>query len=122
MAAELIESEALLRSILDTVPDGMVVIDQFGVIQYFSATAECMFGYIAAEVIDCNINLLMPSPDREDHDSHLTRYCTTGEARIIGRGRVVTGRRKDGSVFQLELSVGEVRLEGRRLFTGFLRD
>ncbi|MGA8758250.1 MAG: PAS domain S-box protein [Stellaceae bacterium] len=120
--AALIENEALLRSILDTVPDGMVVIDERGLIQSFSATAERMFGCTAAEVCGRNVSMLMPSPYHESHDAYINRYLTTGERRIIGLGRVVTGQRKDGSVFPLELSVGEVRSNGRRLFTGFVRD
>ena len=90
----LIENEALLRSILDTVPDGMVVIDEQGLIQSFSATAERMFGYAAAEVCGRNVSVLMPSPYRENHDAYITRFLTTGERRIIGLGRVVTGQRK----------------------------
>ncbi len=121
-AAALIESEALLRSILDTVPDGMVVIDARGTVQSFSAAAEHMFGYSAEEVLGRNVSMLMPSPYRENHDGYLARYLATGERRIIGFGRVVTGQRKDGSVFPLELSVGEARSDGRRLFTGFVRD
>ncbi len=120
--AALIENEALLRSILDTVPDGMVVIDEHGLIQSISTTAERMFGCAAAEVCGRNVNVLMPSPYRENHDAYISRYLTTGERRIIGLGRVVTGLRKDGSVFPLELSVGEVKSNGRRLFTGFVRD
>ena len=120
--AALIENEALLRSILDTVPDGMVVIDEQGLIQSFSATAERMFGCTAAEVCGRNVSMLMPSPYHESHDAYINRYLTTGERRIIGLGRVVTGQRKDGSVFPLELSVGEVKSNGRRLFTGFVRD
>ncbi|HEU0217557.1 MAG TPA: PAS domain S-box protein [Stellaceae bacterium] len=121
-AAALSESEALLRSILDTVPDGMVVIDERGIVQSFSAAAERIFGYAAAEVCGHNVSLLMPSPYRENHDAYLTRYRATGERRIIGLARVVTGRRKDGSVFPLQLSVGEVRDAGRCLYTGFVHD
>jgi two-component system, LuxR family, sensor kinase FixL len=112
----------LLRTISDTVPDGMVVIDERGIVQSFSTTAQRMFGYPEDEVCGRNVSLLMPSPYRESHDSYLARYLATGERRIIGLGRVVTGRRKDGSVFPLELSVGEAVLGGRRLFTGFVRD
>jgi two-component system sensor kinase FixL len=112
----------LLRTISDTVPDGMVVIDERGTVQSFSAAAERMFGYAAEEVLGHNVSLLMPSPYRDNHDGYLARYLATGERRIIGLGRVVTGRRKDGSVFPLELSVGEAILDGRRLFAGFVRD
>jgi two-component system sensor kinase FixL len=120
--AALSEKEALLRSILATVPDGLVVIDERGIIQSFSAAAERLFGYTAAEVCGCNVSLLMASPYRENHDDYVARYLATGERRIIGFTRVVTGRRKDGSVFPLELSVGEVHEDGLRLFTGFVRD
>jgi two-component system sensor kinase FixL len=121
-AAALLESEAHLRSILDTIPDGMVVIDERGIIQSFSATAERMFGFTAEEVCGRNVRLLMPSPYREGHDGYIARYLATGERRIIGLGRVVTGQRRDGSTFPLELAVGEVKTEGHRLFTGFVRD
>jgi two-component system sensor kinase FixL len=122
-AEEAVEaSEAHLRSILGTVPDAMVVIDERGMIQSFSATAERQFGHAEAEVVGRNVSMLMPTPYREAHDGYLTRYLDTGERRIIGIGRVVTGQRKDGTTFPMELSVGEVRFEDRRLFTGFIRD
>lgn len=112
---------AQLQSILDTVPDAMVVIDAGGAIESFSATAERLFGYTADEIRGQNVSTLMPSPDRERHDGYLERYLHTNEPRIIGIGRVVTGRRRDGTTFPMELSVGEV-LGERRLFTGFVRD
>jgi two-component system, LuxR family, sensor kinase FixL len=118
----LANESALLRSILETVPDAMIVIDHRGIIQSFSRAAERLFGYLPAEVCGHNVKLLMPSPYREHHDGYLTRYLTTGERRIIGIGRVVVGRRKDGSTFPMELSVGEVNQDGRNLFTGFVRD
>jgi len=119
---ELAEREAQLRSILDTVPDAMIVIDEQGIIQSFSPTAERQFGYTESEVAGRNISILMPSPYREAHDVHMERYRVTGERHIIGVGRIVVGRRKDGTTFPVELSVGETRRAGRRLFTGFLRD
>jgi two-component system, LuxR family, sensor kinase FixL len=111
-----------LRSILATVPDAMVVIDEQGHIQSFSTAAETLFGYQASEVIGQNVNLLMPSPYRNEHDAYLQRYLTTGERRIIGLGRTVTGMRKDGSTFPMELSVGEMHPGTGRFFTGFCRD
>lgn len=114
--------EAHLESILATVPDAMVVIDEEGIIRSFSQAAERLFGYAAAEVYGRNVSLLMPSPYREQHDGYMERYRVTGERRIIGLGRVVTGERKDGSTFPMELSVGEVNGPDRRLFTGFVRD
>jgi two-component system sensor kinase FixL len=119
---ELRQREALLSSILDTVPDALIVINDQGRVQTFSAAAERLFGYKATEVLDRNVSLLMPSPYREEHDSYLTRYLTTGERRIIGIGRVVVGLRKDGTTFPMELAVGAVNLPGERLFTGFIRD
>ena len=114
--------EAHLRSILDTVPDAMIVIDEQGVMHSFSATAERLFGYAADEVVGRNVRMLMPSPYREQHDGYLRRYLATGERRIIGIGRVVVGLRKDRSTFPIELSVGEMRSGARRFFTGFIRD
>jgi len=114
--------EAHLRSILETVPDAMIVIDEQARIQSFSATAVRLFGYEPDEVIGENIKILMPNPYREQHDSYMNRYLTTGERRIIGIGRVVVGQRKDGSTFPMELAVGEMRSGGIRYFTGFIRD
>jgi two-component system sensor kinase FixL len=113
---------ALLRTILETVPDAMVVIDERGVVQYFSIAAERLFGYAADEVRGQNVRMLMPAPYREQHDGYLARYRATGERRIIGIGRIVVGQRKDGSTFPMELSVGEANSSGQRLFTGFVRD
>src|SRR4030095_3967774 len=114
--------EAHLRSILETIPDAMVVINDRGIIQSFSNAAGRLFGYNADEVLGRNVDMLMPSPYREEHDSYLSRYLTTGRARIIGVGREVQGRRKDGSTFPLHLSVGEITIEGERKFTGILHD
>ena len=124
-AAELAqrESELRLRSILDTVPDAIVVIDEQAAIQSFSPAAEHLFGYDSAELIGQNVNILMPSPYREAaHDGYIDRYLRTSERRIIGIGRVVTGRRKDGETFPMELQVGEFASAGDRYFTGFVRD
>lgn len=114
--------EAHLRSILETVPEAMVVIDESGKVTSFSVAAEKLFGYAAAEVCGQNVRMLMPSPHREAHDGYLSRYLTTGERRIIGYGRVVTGQRKDGTQFPMELAVGEALTSGKRIFTGFIRD
>ena len=120
--SELAEREARLQSVLDTVPDAMIVIDVTGIMQSFSATAERLFGYSAQEAIGQNVSILMPSPYREQHDGYLSRYLATGERRIIGIGRVVVGERKDGSTFPMELIVGEMRSHKHRFFTGFVRD
>jgi two-component system sensor kinase FixL len=118
----LAEREAHLQSVLDTVPDAMVVIDTKGIIQSFSATAERLFGYSAGEAVGQNVKILMPAPYRENHDGYLRNYMLTGERRIIGIGRIVVGQRKDGSTFPMELSVGEMSVGERRFFTGFARD
>ena len=114
--------EAHLESILKTLPDAMVVIDQQGVMRSFSAAAERLFGHSAAEALGRNVSLLMPEPYRSQHDSYVARYIATGERRIIGIGRIVVGRRKDGSTFPMELAVGEVGVGPELLFTGFIRD
>ncbi len=119
---EALAREAHLASILDTVPDAMIVIDERGIVQSFSSAAERLFGYTAAEVIGKNIKILMPSPYRENHDGYIERYLRTGERRIIGIGRLVVGERKDGSTFPMELAVGEMRSGDRHFFTGFIRD
>ncbi|ARO23719.1 PAS domain-containing sensor histidine kinase [Rhizobium sp. S9] len=119
---ELRERQAHLQSILDTVPDAMVVIDDRGIITSFSAAAEKLFGYSAHEAIGQNVSMLMPSPDREAHDGYLDSYIRTGRRRIIGYGRVVVGLRKNGTTFPMELSVGEAVAGGKRIFTGFVRD
>ncbi|MFC7498555.1 PAS domain S-box protein [Enterovirga sp. GCM10030262] len=119
---DLARREAHLRSILETIPDAMVVIDGAGIIRDFSHAAERLFGWTAAEVAGKNVSMLMPSPYREGHDGYLERYHRTGERRIIGIGRVVVGERKDGSTFPMELSVGEVRGVEGGFFTGFVRD
>jgi two-component system, LuxR family, sensor kinase FixL len=121
-AEDALAREAHLKSILDTVPDAMIVIDDQGNMQSFSAAAERLFGYKAAEVLGRNVKILMPSPYREGHDGYMRRYSVTGERRIIGIGRVVVGERNDGSTFPIELSVGEVNAGLRRFFIGFIRD
>ncbi|MCA0248482.1 MAG: PAS domain S-box protein [Proteobacteria bacterium] len=122
MALALDAAEARLRSILQTVPDAMIIIDEQGRIESLSSTAEHLFGYGLDEVQGRNVSQLMPSPDREQHDSYLKRYLTTGERRIIGIGRIVVGQRKDGTTFPMHLTVGELRSAERHYFTGFIRD
>ena len=117
-----LKSESHLRSILATVPDAMVVIDERGRMLSFSAAAEQMFGYSEAEVLGENVSILMPSPDRERHDSYLDNYARTGARKIIGVGRVLTARHREGFTFPIELSVGEAEVDGQRIFTGFIRD
>ena len=114
--------EAHMQSILNTIPDAMIVIDERGIMQSFSSAAERLFGYSAAEAIGQNVKIMMPAPYRESHDGYLQRYMKTGERRIIGIGRVVVGQRRDGSTFPMELAVGEMKSGDRRFFTGFIRD
>jgi two-component system, LuxR family, sensor kinase FixL len=121
-AEDAFANAAHMKSVLDTVPDAMIVIDERGIIQSFSAAAERLFGYTAAEAVGRNVKMLMPSPYREEHDGYVQRYNMTGERKIIGIGRVVVGERKGGSTFPLELNVGEVKTGHQRFFTGFIRD
>ncbi|WP_246167092.1 sensor histidine kinase [Sphingomonas piscis] len=116
------DGEAHLRSILATVPDAMVVIDERGGILSFSAAAEKLFGFSEAEVLGENVAMLMPSPDRERHDGYLKHYRATGERKIIGIGRVTTALHRDGYTFPIELSIGEAWIGEKRIFTGFIHD
>jgi two-component system, LuxR family, sensor kinase FixL len=116
------EREAHLRSILDTVLDATVVIEQDGTIVSFNSAAVRQFGYREDEVVGQNVRMLMPDPYRSEHDGYIQRYLLTGDKRIIGVDRVVVGRRKDGSTFPMKLAVGEMRSGDRTYFTGFIRD
>jgi two-component system sensor kinase FixL len=115
-------SEAKWRAVIDSAIDGIIVIDTRGCIEAFNPAAARMFGYGEDEVMGKNVKVLMPAPYHEQHDGYLSRYLTTGEPKIIGSGREVTGLRKDGSTFPLHLSVGETLLGGERRFTGILHD
>jgi len=114
--------EGHLQSILETIPDAMIVIDGRGIMQFFSSAAERQFGYSEQEAIGRNVSMLMPSPDRSRHDGYLARYRSTRERHIIGVGRIVTGQRKDGTTFPMHLSIGEMQSGGVPYFTGFVRD
>ena len=116
------EQTERLRSILETVPDAIIVIDEKGAIESFSPAAERLFGWSNAEIAGRNVNILMPAPYQQQHDGYLDRYKRTGERRIIGIGRVVVGQRRDGSTFPMELAVGEMNRSSGRFFTGFVRD
>ena len=115
-------SEARWQAVVDSAVDGIVVIDAHGRVEAFNRAAERLFGYAGDEVMGRNVDVLMPSPYREEHDSYLSRYLATGRAKIIGIGREVQGRRKDGTTFPLHLSVGEITIQGERKFTGILHD
>ena len=121
-ASDLRDANERLRSIIDSAVDGIIVIDARGRIDAFNPAAERLFGYPASEAIGRNISMLMPSPDHERHDGYLAKYLETGIAQIIGVGRQVTGRRRDGTTFPLHLSVGEMFIQGERKFTGMLHD
>lgn len=116
------ESELRWRSIVDTVPDAIILIDAAGAVESFSPAAERLFGYTADEVIGQNVKMLMPQPYRDAHDGYLARYMRTGERRIIGIGRIVVGQRKNGETFPMELAVGEFASPNGNFFTGFVRD
>ncbi|MGD8828186.1 MAG: PAS domain S-box protein [Gammaproteobacteria bacterium] len=122
MQADLDEANIRAQAMLDTAVDAIITIDAAGTIETFNQSAEKIFGYRAAEVIGENVKVLMPSPYREAHDDYLRRYVESGERHIIGIGREVTARRRDGTLFPADLAVGEIRLPGRQLFTGFIRD
>jgi PAS domain S-box-containing protein len=121
-AEALHEREERLRAILDTAVEGIITIDECGMIESINLAAETIFGYQANELVGQSVNQLMPMPHQTAHDGYIKSYLRTGQARIIGIGREVSGMRKDGSVFPMELSVSEVKLKNRRLFTGFIRD
>ena len=115
-------SEEHWRSVIESAVDGIVVIDSRGRIEAFNPAAERLFGYSASEMLGRNINALMPSPYREEHDGYIQRYLATGKAKIIGIGREVTGLRRDGTTFPVHLSVGEMSIRGEQKFTGILHD
>ena len=116
------QADSILKSILTTIPDAMIVIDESGLVSSFSSTAEKMFGYAQEEIIGKNVKMLMPEPYRAAHDGYIERYIRTDEKRIIGIGRTVVGCRKDGTTFPLQLEVGEAKIGNERYFTGFIID
>lgn len=121
-ARRLAASEERWRSIVESAVDGIVVIDGRGRIEAFNPGAERLFGYTEEEVIGKNVKVLMPSPYRDEHDRYLEHYLKTGERKIIGIGREVVGRRKDGSTFPIRLAVGEMSIEGQPQFIGIIHD
>ncbi len=115
-------SPANLQAILNTMLDAVVTIDARGMIRMANRATERLFGFPRAELIGRNISILMPSPDREQHDRYIQRYLDSGQARIIGIGRQVTARRRDGTELPIDLAVSEVEIDGQRMFTGVIRD
>ena len=120
--AAIVRREHHLRSILNTVPDAMIVMNENGIVASFSAAAELVFGYAASEVIGQNVAMLMPQTEARDHDAHLRKYRHTGERHVIGNVRLERAMRKGGETFPIELAVGEASIGGERIFTGFIRD
>jgi two-component system sensor kinase FixL len=116
------EPAARLEAVMEAAVDGIIVIDADGIVQTYNKACERIFGFEAGEVLGRNVSMLMPSPDRERHDGYMANYRRTGERKIIGIGREVVGRRKDGSTFPMELSVAEVNQGGDHVFVGMVRD
>ena len=116
------QSESRMRAIVNTAVDAIITIDERGIIDSINPATEGLFGYIASEIIGKNVSMLMPDPDRSQHDTYLANYRRTGKAKIIGVGREVVAQRKDGSTFAADLAVSEVRLGDRPMFTGMVRD
>ncbi len=114
--------EPLMRSVLASVPDAMIVINQRGQMLAFSAAAERLFGYKASEVAGKNVAMLMTGADKAHHDNYIQNYLTTGEKQIIGIGRIVEAKLADGTAIPVELKIGEAEIDGQRLFTGYIRD
>jgi len=119
---ELENSEARTRAILDAAVDAILTIDANGIVESMNPAAERLFGYPSSEVIGQNVKMLMPTPYREEHDSYLDNYLTTGHRKIIGIGREVVGLRKDSSTFPMHLAVSELQMGDKRMFTGIARD
>lgn len=122
LIAELRDSENRMRAIVNTVADGIITIDEKGIVENLNPAAGRIFGYGPEEVVGRNIKMLMAEPYRSEHDGYLTNYLTTGQASIIGLGGEVAGQRKDGSIFPIELAISEMTVTGRRMFTGVVRD
>jgi PAS domain S-box-containing protein len=113
---------AVVRTVLNTVEEAIITIDAQGIVKDLNPAAARVFGYSPEEVIGRNVTMLMPEPYRREHDGYVRNYLRTGQAKVIGQGREVTGRRKDGSIFPMELAVSEMVVSRRRMFTGVVRD
>lgn len=120
--AQGLEVQRYLEAVRDNVIDGLITISEHGIVEYLNPAASRMFGYRPSEVIGQNVRMLMPEPYHSEHDGYLDRFARTGERRVIGIGRTVVGRRKDGSTFPMELAVSEVPLPSGRRFAGITRD
>ncbi len=124
LSQKLDPQEALkrLEAVIQAASDGIVTIDEHGIVETINDAGARLFGYTPEEVIGHNVSLLMPEPHRSQHDTYIQRYLETGQARIIGIGREVEGLRKDGTVFPIRLAVSMVEHEGRKIFTGIIHD
>src|SRR5262249_33599019 len=120
--AERRRAEKLLHSVVDHVVDGIITIDAHGIMLAFNQAAEKLFGYSASEVLGRNVSMLMPDPFCSEHGGYIANFLTTGHAKIIGIGREVVGRRRDGSTFPMELAVSQFQVGAQRCFTGIVRD
>jgi len=118
----LLEAAARMQAVVDTAVDGVILIDSQGTVLMFNPACERLFGYAADEVVGQNVRMLMPAPYREEHDRYLSNYHATGDRKIIGIGREVVGRRKNGTTFPMDLSVGEAKQEGQSVFVGIIHD
>lgn len=120
--SSLTEAALRLKAIIETATDGIIAIDQRGTVEMANESAASLFGYDVEEMLGRNVKMLMPEPDHSSHDGYIANYLRTGEKKIIGIGREVTGRRKDGTTFPCRLSISEVKLEDRIIFTGIVHD
>lgn len=118
----IVKEDARFNAIMDTILDGLLIINSSGIVQNFNAAATRIFGYEPEEVIGQNIKMLMPEPYHSEHDNYLHNYLVTGKAKVIGIGREVKARRKNGSIFPMELSINEAKINGERMFVGTIRD
>jgi diguanylate cyclase (GGDEF)-like protein/PAS domain S-box-containing protein len=118
----LLSKTAQAAAIMDTAAEGIITIDEHGIVQSFNRAAESMFGHTVREAIGANVSMLMPQPDAREHDTHIASYLRTGQAKVIGRAREVNALRRDGTVFPIELNVTELKLGGTRSFTAVMRD
>lgn len=111
-----------IKTVMDTVLDGLIIIDKLGTIQSFNPAAERIFGYSKNEVIGKNVKMLMPAPYKAEHDSYLSNYLESRNPKVIGKGRQVEGKKKNGSVFPMDLGVNEMHVDGNLMFVGTIKD